>query len=112
MDFATKALGYLGMEIPIHTQESLENYFINGWEPGGFLTAMLAMDMQRAVISADTANRQNMWCIGKWITDNAPPFSWGSYDDIDLWCHNIGGRRTKFAEEIHKKHMWNILKST
>ena len=103
---------YPDMKIPIHTEESLENYFINGWAPGGFLMAMLAMDMQRAIATADVVNRQAIWAIGHWIMHNAPEGSWGDYSQIDFWCSDVAGRRSRFSEEMHKKHMWDVLKST
>ena len=112
LDFGTQGdgyLGYMGMQVPDHAQESLANYFLNGWEPGGFLSAMLAMDMQRALSSADTANRQVMWAIGRWITDNAPGGSWGNYEAIEMWCNDVAGLRSKFAQEMHKKYMWQVL---
>jgi len=112
LDFGTQGdgyLGYMGMQVPEHAQESLANYFLNGWEPGGFLSAMLAMDMQRALSSADTANRQVMWAIGRWITVNAPGGSWGNYEAIEMWCNDVAGRRSRFSEETHKKYMWQVL---
>ncbi len=115
LDFGTQGdgyLGYLGMQVPEHAQESLANYFLNGLEPGGFLSAMLAMDMQRALSSADTANRQVMWAIGRWITANAPDGSWGNYEAIEMWRNDVAGRRSKFTEKIRKKQMWDILKET
>ena len=110
LDFDIQELGHFGMEVPIHTQETLENYLINGWAPGGFVIAMLAMDMKRAISIADTANRQVMWAMAHWIIHNAPKGSWGDYDQIDFWCSDVAGRRSKFAEETHKKYTWSILK--
>ena len=115
LDFGTQGdgyLGYMGMQVPDHAQESLANYFLNGWEPGGFLSAMLAMDMQRALSSADTANRQVMWAIGRWIVHEAPEGSWGNYEAIEMWRNDVAGRRSKFTEKIRKKQMWDILKET
>ena len=115
LDFGTQGdgyLGHMGMQIPDHAQESLSNYFLNGWEPGGFLSAMLAMDMQRALSSADTANRQVMWAIGRWIVHEAPEGSWGNYEAIEMWRNDVAGRRSKFTEKIRKKQMWDILKET
>lgn len=93
----------MGMTVPRHTQETLKNYLINGWEPGGFVTSMLAMDMERALYTADTANRQMIWVIGRWILENAPDGSWGNYELVKAWCKDTDGRRTKWA-------MWNKLK--
>ena len=115
LDFGTQGdgyLGHMGMQIPDHAQESLANYFLNGWEPGGFLSAMLAMDMQRALSNADTANRQVMWAIGRWIMHEAPEGSWGNYEAIEMWRNDVAGRRSKFTEKIRKKQMWDILKET
>lgn len=95
-------IGHMGMSIPRHTQETLEGYLIRGWEPGGFVTSMLAMDMERALATADTANRQMMWAIGKWIVENAPEDSWGNYDLVKAWCKDVDGRRSKWAT-------WNTL---
>lgn len=100
---------YSGRVVPDHTRDSLENYLLNGWEPGGFLSAMLAMDMQRALLNADTANRQVMWVIGEWITRNAPDGSWGNYEAIEMWCNDVAGRRSKFTEDMHKKYVWNAI---
>ena len=113
LDFNTRIhQGYMGMQVPDHVQEALSNYFLNGWQPGGFLLAMLAMDMQRAIVTADTASRQVMWAIGQWIMHNAPEGSWGYYETIEMWCDDVAGRRSRFSEEMHKKHMWDVLKST
>ena len=101
---------YTGMTIPDHTQETLEHYFLNGWEPGGFVTSMLAMDMERALSTADTANRQRMWAIGRWIIDNAPSGSWGSYELVQAWLHDEGGRRTAYAKEIEQLFIMTTLK--
>lgn len=94
----------MGMSIPDHTRETLENYILRGWEPGGFVTAMLAMDMQRAIATADTANRQMMWTIGRWIMDNAPDGSWGSYPDVRAWTNDFQQCRSKWVA-------WHTLKS-
>ena len=84
-------------DLPRHTQITIKNYLINGWEPGGFVTSMLALDMERALRTADVANRHYFWKIGRWILDNAPEGSWGNYDLVDAWCKDIDGRRTKWA---------------
>jgi len=91
--------------VPTHTLESLSNYIIHGWEPGGFLESMLAMDMQRALSTADIANRQRMWYIGNYIRTFVPDGAWGSYAAIEAWCKNRDDRRTKW-------NVWNNLSRT
>jgi hypothetical protein len=47
IDFDTD-LKYMGMEVPHHTRDSITNYLISGWAPGGFVEAMIAKDYERA----------------------------------------------------------------
>jgi|APCry1669188970_1035186.scaffolds.fasta_scaffold101466_1 hypothetical protein len=103
-------LKYMGMEIPIHTCETLQNYLIYGWKPGGFCESMLAKDYDRAITIADTANRQRFWAIATWIRECAPDGSWGSYDTIENWCNDVDGLRTKYVIEVEKKFIWKELK--
>lgn len=103
-------LGYMGMEVPRHTQETLENYLLRGLSPGGFVSAMLAHDYERAISVADTGNRQMFWAIAMWIREFAPEYSHGSYDIIELWCTDFMGRRTEYVNEVEKDYVWNTLK--
>lgn len=96
--------------IPEHTRETLVNYLMKGWEPGGFVTAMLAMDMERAVYAADVANGPNMQKIARWIIEYCPPEAWGSYEQVESWVKDINGRRTQFVERVEKQEVWNLLK--
>jgi hypothetical protein len=91
--------------VPQHTQETLENYLSHGWEPGGFCEAMLAMDMERALVVADQANAASFCYIGRWILEHAPEGSWGNYENVKAWCANVNERRTKWAT-------WNNLSTT
>jgi hypothetical protein len=99
-------------QIPNHTRETLVNYLIKGWEPGGFVTAMLAMDMERAVYAADVVNGPNMQQIARWIIEYCPRESWGSYEQVTNWLNDINDRRTQFATRVEKNEVWNILKDT
>ena len=97
-------------QIPEHTRETLVNYLTKGWEPGGFVTAMLAMDMERAVYAADFTNGPNMQQIARWIIEYCPTESWGNYDMVTQWLKDINGCRTRFVERVEKEEVWNILK--
>jgi hypothetical protein len=109
IDFDTSDLGYMGMNIPDHTQLTLVHYLVNGYNPGGFLSAMLAMDMNRALSTADTSNRRVMWAIGRWISTQCPARSWGSYEAVESWCSDQDGLRSAFAEEYKKSLVWLTL---
>lgn len=103
------SVAHSGQEIPKHTQETLENYFIRGYMPGGFLTACLVGDLYRAVATADTANRQMLWCIVRWIMNNAPDGSWGSAQAMRDWARDKNGHRTQFREQAEKSKVWLTL---
>ena len=103
-------LGYMGMEVPRHTQETLENYLLRGLSPGGFVSAMLAHDYERAISVADTGNRQMFWAIAMWINECTPPASRGSYAAIEQWRDDLGGRRTEFVKSIEQDYIWKKLK--
>ena len=100
---------YTGQEIPPHTQSALENYLIRGYQPGGFLTACLTGDLYRAVQSADTANRSNLWAIVRWIMNYAPEGSWGSAEAMRAWTADKGGRRSQYREQCEKRKTWLSL---
>ena len=109
IDFDTSELGFMGMQIPVHTQEAITGYLIRGWKPGGFLTAMLAGDLFRAVNSADTANRQMMWAIGRFIMTSLPEASWGSYDAVHEWSTDKNSIRTEYVTDLEKSYIWQTL---
>lgn len=112
IDFDRECDGrYMGMEIPPHTKETLDNYFIRGWMPGGFCESMLAKDFNRAISIADTANRQMFWAIAVWIKENAPLGSWGSYNAISEWSSDHNCCRSKFADKAKKEFTWRSLKN-
>ena len=97
-------------KIPEHTRETLVNYLMKGWEPGGFVTSMLAMDMERAVYAADFVNGPNMQQIARWIIEYCPRESWGSYEQVTNWLNDINDRRTRFVERVEKEEVWNLLR--
>jgi hypothetical protein len=108
-DNSDRNLKYMGMEIPDHTRDTIENYLIRGWAPGGFVESMIARDYERALYTADTGNRQRFWSIAMWINECMPAGSRGSYKAIEQWRDDLGGRRTEFVKDIEQKHIWKTL---
>lgn len=102
--------GWQGMMIPQHTADTLENYLLKGWEPGGFVTACLAGDLFRAVAAADVENRKHLWAIVTWIGNFAPSSSWGSYEAVVDWVRDENERRSKWAISKEKEFTWRALK--
>jgi len=111
IDFSLKSynINAKSFELPLHDREALENYFIYGYAPGGFLTSMLANDVHRAAGNADQTNKEMMWVVAYWIVTCAPHGSWGSYKQVDDWCNDKGGRRTAYAHPILKQYTMDVL---
>ena len=109
IDFNDSNLRYMGMEVPKHTQETITNYLLRGWAPGGFVESMVAKDYERALYCADTGNRQMFWAIAMWINESMPAESRGSYKAIEHWRDDLDGRRTAYRNEIEKQAVWKKL---
>ena len=82
-----------GLNIPPHTVDALAGYFLYGYQPGGFLTAMLMKELTNAVFVADTANKVAFVDIYKWISWQAPRESWGSSENMQKWMNLTDNQR-------------------
>ena len=111
IDWRTKDLRNMGLELSLETQESIESYLLRGWAPGGFVEAMMAHDYERAFACADTANRQTIWVLWRWLRDYAPPWCHGSYEAIEMWGDDVGGCRSDYARTVEQAAMWRKLKT-
>ena len=63
--------------VPEHTVDGIVSYFTKGWEPGGFLCAVIDNDMKNAFGNADIENRARMFEIVSFLYNNAPAGTWG-----------------------------------
>jgi hypothetical protein len=90
--------------------ESLENYLMHGFEPGGFLTSVLANDLYLAVGRADHWNKERLPKIVNEVLHKMPSISWGSYAAVKEWCADKDGRRSQYAERKEKEYTWRALK--
>jgi hypothetical protein len=109
IDFDNLDLKHMGMEVPGHTRDTISNYLLRGWAPGGFVESMIAKDYERALYSADTANRQMFWAIAMWINESMPAQSRGSYKAIEMWRDDFGSCRSTYRTELEKKAVWKKL---
>lgn len=100
------------LPIPNHTKEALDNYFLRGYEPGGFITSVLTNNLYGAVNSADIANRHAIYEIVKWLTLEpiVPRDSWGHEKLVECWLRDTDGIRTKFVDKMEKEYIWKTLK--
>ena len=90
--------------------ESLENYLMYGYEPGGFLTSVLSNDLQLAISRADHWNQDRLPQIVKEVVWKMPRISWGSREAIKEWCSDKDGRCTQYREAKEKEYTWRVLK--
>lgn len=89
--------------------ESLENYLMHGFEPGGFLTSVLANDLVMAVGRADHLNRDNLPHIVNEVLYKMPSIAWGSYAAVKDWCKDKDNRRSHYVKHMEEKRMLDIL---
>ena len=64
--------------IPDRMMGGLKRYIEDGTEPGGFLTAVLENDLERAVSNADEENMANLPAYVAYLYNEAPMGCWGS----------------------------------
>ena len=89
---------------------SLELYLMRGYEPGGFLTSVLANDLYLAVGRADHWNKDRLPEIVNEILFRMPGDSYGSYAAVKDWCRDRDGRRSAYATQKEKEYIWRVLK--
>ena len=72
--------------IPEHLRAGLVRYFSDGIIPGGFLQAVLVNDLPLAVARhAGGGAAFTITVLRQFLTDYAPPESWGSYANVRAW---------------------------
>lgn len=77
-------------KIPPHTLQSLNDYALKGWQPGGFLIACLANDLMGAFGMADANNMAALRHITGYIYNCMPSTCHGNSDRVAEWI-NAGG---------------------
>ena len=90
--------------------DGLENYLMHGYQPGGFLTSVLANDLFMAVGRADHSNRHNLPRIVAEVVHRMPDISHGSYAAVKEWCADADGRRSYYTEHIKQEYTMQILR--
>lgn len=90
--------------------DALENYLMRGYQPGGFLTAVLANDLFMAVGRADHWNKDNLPRIVHEIQNEMTPVAYGSYAAVKEWCADANGRRSYYTEHIKQEYTMRILR--
>lgn len=66
----------------------LKRYFEQGYEPGGFLIAVLTNDLSGAIGQADYRNTQVLKEIMQWVWMEVPSPAWGSFEKVEAWIES------------------------
>ena len=78
-------LDFTGFKMTQQSQESLYNYLVHGFEPGGFMMAVLSNDLYGAVARADFVNTDLISQYARWIESRAPYGSYGDRETVRGW---------------------------
>ena len=89
--------------------QSLENYLIHGFEPGGFLTAVLCNNLYLAVGRADSWNKPNLPRIVAEVFHKMPETAVHSHQAIRDWSRDVDGRRSAYVKQKEKEYTWRVL---
>lgn len=93
-----------------YLDEALENYLMHGFEPGGFLTSVLANDLYLAVGRADHWNRDRLPDIINEVIHKMPSWSYGSYTAVKEWCADKDGCRSYYSDIKQQEYVMRVLK--
>ena len=88
--FATlRGLDFDGYGVPGHTQHSLKNYYFYKLEPGGFLGSLIAgVETHYLEGLADHTNRPAIPEIQRFVREQLPPESVGSFQAVKKWVNS------------------------
>ena len=102
-------------DVPRDFADTMANYLIYGYEPGGFFTSVLANDFHSAISRSHPGNTiEALKHLGGWILDCAPRECQGSYDVVARWLKmQPQARRTVLEEQgliyTEEKEVWMTL---
>ena len=98
MNSKFQRLDFSGYKMTEQSKESLYNYFVHGFEPGGFMTAVLSNDLYGAVGRADFVNIDLIGEYARWIESRAPYGSYGDRETVKGWL-----RKNEYFERFQKE---------
>ena len=104
-------------DVPQEYHQHVSDYLVNGWDPGGFYTAVFANDFMSAVIRSHPGNQiDTLKSLAGWISNTMPTAAWGSYDRVRTWLRMSPEDRRMVLEQCDliydtKTEMWLVLKN-
>jgi hypothetical protein len=103
--------------VPQEYSQHVYDYLVNGFDPGGFYTAVLANDFMSAVIRSHPNNQIDaLKGLAGWIVTEMPTAAWGSFDQVRTWLKMSPEDRRVVLEQANliyttRDEMWLILKN-
>jgi hypothetical protein len=103
--------------VPQEYSQHVYDYLVNGFDPGGFYTAVLANDFMSAVIRSHPGNQiDTLKGLAGWIVTEMPTAAWGSFDQVRTWLNLSDEDRRVVLEQANliyttKDEMWLVLKN-
>ena len=67
------------------TKDTIDNYVKYGYEPGGFVTAVLENNLMESMGRADMENREDIFEICEYVYNEIPAASHGSPQKVIDW---------------------------
>jgi LPS sulfotransferase NodH len=82
-------LDFTEFDFYVETQQSIENYYYRGLEPGKFVYYMLANNFSEAVVRADPWNQLILDRYAQWLIERMPMVAWGSEEKVNEWMRSF-----------------------
>lgn len=113
-------------DVPAEWGQELYNYFILGFPPGSFHTAMFANNLADAAARSHPANTWDAIMVTmRWLNNVAPRYvrnnvsvsSWGSYENVRDWLALTQEERRTICENrrfvlTEEELTWKLLKES
>ncbi len=89
--------------VPAHTLQALKDFYCNGCEPGGFVTAVLDNDLREAFGRADEMNRRCLFPIVRFLYNHAPAGTWGFPGATNTWLEYFHSAEVESESENYER---------
>lgn len=73
--------------MPTHIKESLDLYVSKRYQPGGFLTAVLENNLEKAIANADSESLESLKAICLFVYNKMPGNCYGSPARVAAWLN-------------------------
>jgi hypothetical protein len=80
-------------------REAIFNYLAYGYDPGGFLTAVLTNDLYRAAGISDFENKKRLAFVANFVAMNLPLACYGTAKKMRAWMELSNEDREKIMTE-------------